>query len=152
MEAIKSYISMLITVSISAGIINIIAPDGNIKKYVKYVISLSVVIILLLPFKDLIYTLPKSYVIHSEEIAVMKSTEEIIIERSIDKIKTDIADIISKRFMITVDNIEIIYNADDYENVTIEKIIIYTNHFASDIEHYLNNMMYCEIEVINDEG
>ena len=153
MEAIKSYITTLIVVSVTAGIVNIIAPDGNMKKHIKYLIALSVVIILLLPFNDLIYTLPKilnSYEINYESTTVMQTTEEIILGHSIDKIKSDITEMISNRFKITVNDVEIIYNADDYENVTIDKIIVYTNLFAGDIEQYLTDMMYCEIEVIND--
>ncbi len=58
MNYIKEYILSLITISIAAGIINMIPPDGPLKKYIKYIISLSVAITLLLPLKDIVYTLP----------------------------------------------------------------------------------------------
>lgn len=160
MEELKSYISTLIIVSVAAGAINVMAPDGNIKKYIKYLISLSVVIILLLPFKNLIYTLPKileSYEIKfaEEEMSVLKSAEELIIDQSVYEIKKNINAVILNRFMIKIEvgDITIDYNADDYENVELNKITVYSDCndlIARDIERYLTNMMYCEVEVIND--
>jgi Stage III sporulation protein AF (Spore_III_AF). len=149
METIKSYISILIVVSISAGAVNVLAPDGNIKKYIKYLISLSVIIILLLPFKDLTFTLPKILNSYETEIAISTSAEDLIVTYSIAEIKNNIKTLIKDRFNITVD-VKIDYNADDYENVTIEKITVYSKYFADDIKRYLSNMMYCEIEVVND--
>ena len=143
---------MLIAVSVSAGAINVIAPDSNMKKYIKYLISLSIVIILLLPFKDLTFMLPKilnSY--ETPEAAVSTSAEDLIVVYSIAEIKDNIESLISERFNIKADEVIIEYNADDYENVTIDKITVYSNYFGEDIQKYLGNIMYCEIEVLNNE-
>ena len=150
METIKSYISMLIAVAVSAGAINVIAPDGNMKKYIKYLISLSVVIILLLPFKDLTFTLPKMMNLRDSDIAVSASAEDLILAYSIAEIEDNVKSLISQRFNLTAE-VDIEYNADDYENVTIDKITVYSNFFGKDIQKYLNNIMYCEVEVVNNE-
>lgn len=155
MEEIKSYISTLIIVSITTGAINILAPDGSIKKYIKYLISLTIVIILLLPFKDLIYTIPKmleSYQVEFDEsdLNLMVSNENLMINYTLQEIKNNIKELLSNRFMIKIDDIEIEYSIN--ESVDITKIIVYSDCndlFASDIRKYLSDVMYCEIKVVN---
>ena len=54
----REYILSLLTVSAVAGAVGMVPPDGPLKKYVRYIISLAVALTLLLPLGDLVKTLP----------------------------------------------------------------------------------------------
>jgi hypothetical protein len=154
MDSIKSYLMTLIVVSITAGVINIFSPEGVIKKYIKYAVSLSVVIILLLPFKDLIYTIPKlmndydlsnlgnnAVSVSSDDVA---SSDWLLAQLTVNNIEANLSQMIDDRFGLKDTEIEIIYDAGDSQEIVLSKVNVIINDDITakeDIIYYVNDVL-----------
>ena len=58
MGQVKGFIMSLVCASAASALIDGFVPDGGIKKYVRYLISLSILLVLLSPLKSVLTSLP----------------------------------------------------------------------------------------------
>ncbi len=154
MGSLKLSFYAIAVVAIIVGLIEIFADSGKLRGYVKYVISLIVIISLLYPIREILQVFPKSIEKLSGEIENGDSSE--INESVKQAVEAGISDEIEKRFSMPADcyyvSIEIV---DEGGDVFINKInigILKKDYFryAERIDTYLKSTYGCEINVIQE--
>ena len=164
MESIKECFLSLIIVLISAGLINIFAPEGKGKmdKYVKYTVSLAVLAALCIPLKPAIKFVAslaekdvniENYII-GEYSEYTDKTNKLIISENSEKICEGIKKTLFEKFEIPEHEcdveLETKKNTECVVNVT--KINIFLSGYSlwkdpREIEKYIYGLVNCACEV-----
>lgn len=162
MEGIRSYALAIVTVCVSAGLVTQIAPEGQLKKYIKYIISLCVLAALIAPVISVFGGLPE-YADKFGEILEQQTEDDSgakkqLIETQKNAVQEAIRSLISTKYSIKKENIEvkIKINSDNSEAVEIKEIFITVKEYADiqAIKNYINEMFYgtAKITVMEADG
>lgn len=166
LETVKNQIYSIMLVSLATGAAMIFSPttDHGIGKYIKYVISLIIIITLLTPFTDILYMIPK---VLSDEMFMMNESYDIseentvydeIIKMTLNKISNGISEQIKKDFQTEVAKIDIEIDGIDMENIQITGISIIleetktlqTALIQQELEDQYNCPIDCKVKI--EEG
>lgn len=159
MQKINEYILSLLIVSVTAGLIGMLLPDGEhdgIKRYVKYVISLGVTVTLLAPLGDVIYALPgmldnmtEITQENREEVTLAPELYQEMTLQSAEAIENALEDEIQTRYNVHC-NIKLELDTGDYMSIKITGAEIRINKsdslYKDLIEKLIFNTLNCDIE------
>lgn len=152
MDKINDYVYSILIISLVCGVINIFAPDGKLKKYIKYTVSLAVVLTLLLPFRNIIYTIPKQLMDNMKAIENSVSDTydgleagEAYTKQTVEFLKKEIISSVKSRFNKII-SVDIIVDASDYSNIIIRSIDI-TSGGNAVIQNHIKKMFNAEVKV-----
>jgi len=133
-ESLNEYILSLTLITALSSAVLIFAPDNGIKKYLKYLVSMIIALALLMPLKDIIFTLPQKLQAISSDLPPssvtdisMPTSEELIIGYTSQKLRTELEYAVSDRFGIKAEILPVF----DYENISavrLEKVIVKLAH------------------------
>gem|GEM_PF-5842766 len=152
MTEIKSSLYTIAITAISAGILDIFSQSGKLKKYVKYIISLIIVISLLLPIGNIISSIPDN----AEPPDIQPEHENTIDTNIENTFVLALKNSIHSRFSIPSEAIDIkIGTEKNNKEIYINKISVIIKDktyfcFSERINVFLKSITDCEIEVIQD--
>ena len=155
------YIYSILAIAIISGILSAIIADSNpLKKYVNYISSLILVIVLLSPIKNLLNSSfnIKEYInsfyhnIKTEEI--IENSNSLIVNTSKESVSNGIKSAILERFSFKDDDVYVYLDIDS-EDITSIKInqvnVILTNEASwSDtdrVKEFLDELLGCKVNV-----
>ena len=155
----KYVITIFISTFIS-GILLTLTPEGKIKKYVQYIISLVLIISIIAPISSLLLSVTDlkrdlqdyiSDILVSEKIEISNS---LIINTGIEKISEGIKEAIVDKYNFDENEIsvELILNGENISTIKIAKINVYLTgksswSDANKIEEYLKSLIGGDINV-----
>ena len=126
-----AYLGEIILITAVSGLLYHVAPEGNMKKHLQFVISLCILTALAVPMFSMVTELPeifeKSYEeVQNDEEAVSGSLTESLISASKKEIESAITSYISDVYGIPAESVlvETVLNAEDPENIEITEIHI----------------------------
>ena len=156
----NGYIITLLVISFVGGIINSILPNGGLKKYVKYIISLVCVISLVSPLSSIVLNASSikdgvtsfvDKIIINDKVEISNS---LILNTSAEKISEGIKDTIINKYNFEEKEVfvDVIFNKKNNAAITIDKIEVSLTGKASwsdceRIEEYLKSLTGCNISV-----
>ena len=152
MDSIRSSLYTIAITAVSVGILDIFTKSGAVKKYVKYAVSLIVIIALLLPITKIISNSPNNIYLPREDMESNENTSEVIL----DTLSTAIKNNITSRFSIPDNAMSVQINTKyNTEEILIEKITITITEktyypYQERIYYLLKSMIDCEVEVVQD--
>ena len=160
MEAIKGYVMCALMASAVSGILKCVSAGmRNYEKYIGFVCSLTVVIMLATPFISVISevrdALSGGYEFFYEKESVdsddRNDYEKTATGYYAKAVENSVTSIITSKFSLDNDDIRVIADitSDKSGNYRIEKIIIvlYRDIDTSQIEYYLENILCIETEI-----
>ena len=160
MESIKGYVMCALMASAVAGILKCVSSGmRNYEKYIGFVCSLTVVIMLATPFismiSDVYDALSDRYDSFYEKESVdsddRNDYEKTATGYYAKAVENSVTSIITSKFSLDNDDIRVIADitSDKSGNYRIEKIIIvlYRDIDTSQVEYYLKNILCIETEI-----
>lgn len=138
MGDIKGFVMSLVCASAASALIDGFVPDGGIKKYVRYLISLSILLVLLSPLKSLVTSLP-------ELIAVTDASYGDIdaMTRANSVIAMHIETAVAEKFSLNLEEVDARYENGKI-NVSVKQHI---GILESDVALFILNNYGIEAEV-----
>lgn len=129
MKAWITYLGEIILITAVSGLFYHIAPEGNMKKHLQFVISLCVLVALAVPMFSMVMELPRIFEesfeeVKGEESAKGEQLTESLIAVSKQEIEAAIASYISEVYGIAPGKIsvETVLDAEDPESIEIREI------------------------------
>ena len=158
MQAVKEYIFSLMIVSVCCGVAGMLVPDNSsVNRYVQFIISLIVTVMILTPVSSVIGVLPElidmggELSLFAEDVETMSHADRIIAE-TVENISLEVREKLIDKFSVEPADIEIECDSSDIENVKIDKItVIYRDNnkfLMSDTIKYISELFYDECEVV----
>ena len=160
MGKIYDFVLSVLTVCVISGVAVGLAPEGSIKKYIKFIVSLCVLAAILTPLIGVISSIP-SVGEESSEIFGKKGEEsgeygEKQIEAQKAAIEAAICDIVSSKFGIDKGAVSVSITIDAQNISAIEireiKINVKSKCNTAEIENYIGEMFYGTARVTVTEG
>ncbi len=139
MSELKGFIMSIIAAAAASALIEGFVPDGAMKKYVKYLISLFILLVLLSPIKSLIGMIPA---LASGAEFSYESIEALSRANSVVAMHIEAA--LCEKFSLDDENISVKYNGEII-SVEVKKRI---GLIESDFKAYIANNFGVEAEVI----
>ncbi len=130
MGEIKGFVMSLVCASAASALIDGFVPDGSVKKYVRYLISLCILLILLTPLKGIIGMLPS---VKADADMDYESVEAIARANSL--VAMYIEDSVAQKFSLEEGEIDAVYENGKI-SVSIKRHI---GIFESDIVQFIKN-------------
>lgn len=156
----NGYIITLLVISFVGGIINSILPDGGLKKYVKYIISLVCVISLVSPLTSIVLnaaSIKDGVTSFIDEIIIKDKIEisnSLILDTSAEKINEGIKETIIEKYGFDEKEVfvNVVFNHKNNASITIDKIEVSLTGKSSwsdceRIKEYLKDLTGCNISV-----
>lgn len=154
MGIVREYIFSLMIVSACCGIVSILAPDNtSLNKYVHFLISLIVTVILLSPIDSVLGLIPElmdssiNIEIANDENDSYDYTEALIKE-TCDNISEEIKLQIRNKFNVEPNEVVVCCDTDDIENITVNKIDI---TYSSDNELLFRDTVKYVVDLMGDD-
>ncbi|MBQ3100842.1 MAG: hypothetical protein IJC50_07630 [Clostridia bacterium] len=152
MGSIKNYCYSLIVISVTVTVIMLLSPENTrIIKYVRWITSLCIILILTAPISKLGADIEFNDYTQGQVNSVKENAQELIIEEFKIKISDTVFKLINERFKIESSNIIVNLNTDDVENIYINNIGLSLNtkskFLKSDVEGFLKEKFLCEINI-----
>ena len=153
------FIYAFVSVCVGAGVITQIAPEGALKKYLKYIVSLCVLAAMLSPLIKAFGVIARedlSVTFDAEDTNGQKAAEDIVIENGKSRIEDAIRSEISKKWEISYDDVsvEITLDVSNKQAIEIKNIKInvagVTN--TNEIKDYISKLFYGTANVSVSEG
>lgn len=150
MEKLSGFVLSLLSVCVISGIATGLSPDGTMKRYIKYVVSLCVLAAIITPVIS-VFTSINIYEdelteLFGEHAETTDNAEKRLIETQKKAIEEAIADIISNKFGIGKDKVTVETEIDATVKSAIEvrKIMITVRERcrAEEIRNYIEEMFY----------
>lgn len=138
MGKISGFILSLVSAAAATALIDGFVPDGAMKKYVRYLVSLVILLVLLSPLRDIIGELPS--------LAAKSSAEYDAVEaftRANSIVAMHIEKSLVEKFSLRDDEVDVEYSADGISVSSKRRVGV----FASDIELYIMNTYGVEAKV-----
>lgn len=156
MSEIREAIYAISVISVASGCINVFSPDGRMKKYVKYIVSLVVIASLLRPISYIFTQIP-SYLDSVENITEQSqnTNDSSGMENAVEE---GIKNVLMQKFSLKNDSFNVHAELKKSENSNlVEKIEIRIKdresfYLCEEIKLYLKSTFGCEISVIQDFG
>lgn len=131
MSEILSYFGEIIVITAVSGILFTVAPEGNIKKYINFIISICILAAIVAPMISMVSKLPDKIRIEAgklEEAGAEESQkmENAVVNASKKEIESAICAFIASKFGLEEDTVacEIELDTRDSSNIEITKISI----------------------------
>ena len=159
MQNTELFVYAFVSVCIGAGVITQLAPDGTLKKYLKYIVSLCVFAAMLSPLVNALGVIinddtPISFELNTEEAP--GDAEETLIEDGKKRIEDAIVSEISKKWDIPGEDISVsvVLDTSDKRAIEIREIKIYVANGANadEIKEYISGLFYGTAKVSVSEG
>ncbi len=162
MEAIKSYVMCALMASAVAGILkNVSSGMRSFEKYIGLVCSLSVVIMLAVPFVSVVSEIDKalsddSSSLDEKEESDSDNADSELYDKTITTyyakaVENSLASIITSKFLMDREDFKVSANLtkDKNGNYRIEEIVIflYSDIDSAQIEYYTENILCIETEI-----
>lgn len=158
-EGLRGYITAIIVMSAAAGIINLLAPgdENGMRKYVKFIVSLAVTLVLLSPLTGLLKTLPNLLDSISGSTASNRYDDvpaELYSEmsaRTAESIENAIEERIADRYEIKI-KLTLRLDESDYSNVSITGADLRMKDsdfiYRDAVTKYIKDTLDCEVKLI----
>ena len=124
-----SYLGEIVLITAVSGLLYTVAPEGNLKKHLQFVISLCIVVSLALPMFSMVMDLPEIFEKSFEEaemgeVASGNDLTDSLISASKKEIEKAIASYIAEKYEISESEIsvETVLDAENPESVEIREI------------------------------
>lgn len=160
MSEILSYFGEVIVLTAVSGILFAVAPEGNVKKYINFIISVCILAAVVAPMISAVTNLPEKIRLDDAfEDAVAQESEKMesaVVKASKNEIEKAICSLICTKFSLDEDVVscEIELDTTDLSNIEITKIILglpsSKNH--ENIKNYIDEMFLGKSEIIISEG
>ena len=152
-----TYLGEIILITAVSGLIYHIAPEGNMKKHLHFVISLCTLVALAVPMFSMVMELPEIFEegfeeVKAEENMTGEQLTESLIAVSKKEIETAIVSYISEIYGILPADIsvETVLNAEDPEAIEISRILVVLRDESADtgmIRRALSDLFLGQSEV-----
>ena len=152
-----TYLGEIILITAVSGLFYHIAPEGNMKKHLHFVISLCVLVALAVPMFSMVMELPEIFEegfeeVRSEEDVTGEQLTESLIAVSKKEIETAIVSYISEVYGVSPTDIsvETVLNAEDPEAIEISRILVVLRDEGADagtIRRVLEDLFLGQSEV-----
>lgn len=152
MVFVKNYCYSLTTIALAVTVIMLMAPENTrIIKYVRWITSLCVILVLIVPILNFSGEITFNNFKNGQTASVKENVQELIINEFKAEISDIVCELINDKFNINSSDINIDLNAEDIENISINKISLNLNtksrFLKSDVEKYLKEKFLCEINI-----
>ena len=152
MVFVKNYYYSLTTIALAVTVIMLMAPENTrIIKYVRWITSLCVILVLIVPILNFSGEITFNNFKNGQTASVKENGQELIINEFKAEISDIVCELINDKFNINSSDINIDLNAEDIENISINKISLNLNvksrFLKSDVEKYLKEKFLCEINI-----
>ena len=160
MEKLSGFVLSVMTVCVIAGVATGLSPEGAMKRYIKYIVSLCVLAAIMTPVICVFSSLP-SYGEAIPELfgggeAARDDAEEKLIETQKKAVEQSIKNVISERFGIDSGSITVEITIDATNKSAIEirgiNITVGAKCRAEEIRAYIDEMFYGTARVIVTEA
>ena len=138
MGKISGFILSLVSAAAATALIDGFVPDGAMKKYVRYLVSLTILLVLLSPLRDIIGELPS---ITAKTSAEYDAAEAFVRANSI--VAMHIEKSLIEKFSLRDGEVDVEYGSDGIGVSAKRRVGV----FASDIELYIMNTYGVEAKV-----
>ena len=161
MSEILSYFGEIIIITAISGILFTVAPEGNIKKYINFIISVCVLAAIVAPMFSVVSKLPEKIRLEEwkyEEAGAEESEkiENAVINASKKEIESAICSLLSSKFDLDAKEIacEIELDAKDPSNIEITeiRIVIPAGKSKEKIRNYIDDMFLGKSVVVVSEA
>ena len=149
MQTLENSAVAIVTVCIAAGLVVRLSPEGNLKKYLKYIVSLCVLAAILSPIAKLpdVIDLGDGFSFdYSEEELSEEERREMILNAEKEKISDAMRDLISEKWKLEKEAVDVTLtlDSDNISAVEIRRIDIKIKGEAKrdEIEKYIDEMFY----------
>ena len=153
------FVYAFVSVCVGAGVITQLAPDGTLKKYLKYIVSLCIFAAMLSPIVNALGVIVKDNASISFDFSPQEpreSAENAAIENGKKRIEDAIATEISKKWSVPYEEISVSVTLDTADKQAIEireiKITIADGTYAEEIKDYISGLFYGTASVSVSEG
>ncbi len=157
----NAFIKAILSLAVISGIANsILTSSGSIKRYINYLISLIMIIVIFSPVFNVLssfdkikeYTNEFSHSIKTEEI--INASNDLVITNTEEKICEGIKEIIISRFKFNENDVYVNLTCDknNINSIQIKSINITLTNNASwadidEVKQYLEDIIECEINI-----
>lgn len=159
MEEIKGYVYMLVCVLVASGLSVNLSPEGEIKKYIRYICLMCTAAAICIPtvrviggiFENIDDIDGMEFCVSSENV----NAEAMLIEQTRKNISASICDYICEKYALQKDevSVDVLLDIEDTADVEIKKLILTLPERApaKAIKAELDEMLLykTEIEIIN---
>lgn len=152
-----TYLGEIILITAVSGLFYHIAPEGNMKKHLHFVISLCILVALAVPMFSMVMELPEIFEegfeeVRAEEDMTEEQLTESLIAVSKKEVETAIVSYISEVYGISPADIsvETVLNAEDPKAIEISRILVVLRDDGADtgmIRHDLEELFLGKSEV-----
>lgn len=153
MDGVKTFAEGVILVCVSAGVAMRLSPDGKLKKYLGYIISLCVLCAILAPLGKAIGGFEWD-LITTEEASDGTDAERLVIDAEKAEIERSISSLISTKWDVGDVSVSLTLDESNVSAIEIRAIDIYISGQVPDgIEEYISDMFYGTAKVrVHGEG
>ena len=153
MDGVKTFAEGVILVCVSAGVAMRLSPDGKLKKYLGYIISLCVLCAILAPLGKAIGGFEWDF-ITTEEASDGTGAERLVIDAEKAEIERSISSLISTKWDVGDVSVSLTLDESNVSAIEIRAIDIYISGQVPDgIEEYISDMFYGTAKVrVHGEG
>ena len=130
MGKISGFVLSLVSAAAATALIDGFVPDGAMKKYVRYLVSLIILLVLISPLRDILNGIPSISAAASGEYDAAQA-----FARANSIVAMHIENSIIEKFSLGDDEVDVSYSTDGI-SVSVKRRI---GIFASDIELYIVN-------------
>ncbi len=158
-EFIAFFGEFIVVIAVS-GIFYAMAPEGAQKKYIHFAISLCVLSAIVGPMLSVVSSLPEilenaEFEVGENQVEMESDLQDAVISASRLNIENTIRDMVSHRFGISEDRLDVsvLLNAENPENIEIVSVSIRaenTTHIKrKEIKEYLSGVLmeHCQIDI-----
>lgn len=161
MEVVKEYFLCVMSAAVAAGIIGMLAPEGSgVGKYVKFAVSLCVLLSVLAPLRpaiEYLYALSETDAEMMIDESIEKytdSTNKLIIEQNVNVVINTIKQKLLEKFDIPAHECEVsVDTKEESGEVSVSKITVVLSGYSmwkdpKEISSFVSELCGCECEVI----
>ncbi len=138
MGKISGFILSLVSAAAATALIDGFVPDGAMKKYVRYLVSLTVLLVLLTPLRDIIGELPTLTANTSDDYGAVEA-----LARANSIVAMHIEESLTLKFSLREGEVDVKYDGEGISVCAKRRVGL----FASDIELYIMNTYGVEARV-----
>ena len=153
----KSVVLALLTVSLTAGLLQAIGAHGSFEKYLRYVSALLLTLVLLSPLEGLKNgELSFSGLLWKDDLPVTEAVPEEYLRRFEQEVERAVSDLLEKEFSLQIDEVRPIASAEDENGVAVLchlEIRLYTPRGAmltGKIRKCLKEAVGCRVTIVED--
>lgn len=144
MNDLSSLISSVFLISVSAALVTQMSPEGELRKYIRFIAGLSVIASIAFPIISVVKSLPDRINSISSDVVEMAEFDNMeIINAAVDNIERELCSDIEAEFGFEQGSVaaEVLVDASDLSNILITDInIILPRGFNGNVRGYVYRM------------